>query len=206
MEEYKSNSHASKRAAEAEKKQEEKKQAEKVTTGAVKTKKKTGFRKFADDFIAEDAKSVKSYIFTDVLLPAAKKAVYDIFTEGIDMILYGGKGGGKRKQAGSKISYRSYYDDPRNDDRRVTASTRNRYDFDDIIFNSRGDAEAVLDQMNEILERYKMVTVADMYDAAGLSAPYTSNRYGWLNLHNAQVRRIMGGEFVLDLPKASPLD
>ena len=206
MEEYKPNSHGYKKM-EAEKAAEEREKKGKIVSSGVKTKKKTGLSKFASDFIAEDAKSVKSYIFADVLLPAAKKAVYDIFTEGIDMILYGGKGGGKRKSSGSKVSYRSYYDDRRYDDeRRASATTRNRFDFDDIIFDTRGDAEAVLDQMRDVIETYKVVTVADMYDMAGLTEPYTSNKYGWMNLRNAQVRRIMGGGYALDLPKASPLD
>lgn len=206
MEDYKPNSHAYKRMEE-QKAAEEREKREKVVTGSAKTKKKNELSKFAGSVISEDAKNVKSYILMDVLLPAVKKAVYDIFTEGIDMILYGGKGSGKRKSSsGSKVSYRSYYDDRRHDDdRRDSVRARTRFDYDDIIFETRGDAEAVLDQMQNVLERYKVVTVADMYDLSGLTEPYTSNKYGWISLTGSRVERLRNG-YVLDLPKISPID
>ena len=53
-------------------------------------------QKFADVFISEDVNNVKSYIVMDVLVPAIKKAISDIVTNGIDMILYGKLGNQKR--------------------------------------------------------------------------------------------------------------
>ena len=77
MEEYKSNSHASK---EKEKNGEEKK-VEKIISGNARAKKKSEFSKFADVFVSEDAGNVKSYILMEVLVPAVKKAVYDIILD-----------------------------------------------------------------------------------------------------------------------------
>jgi hypothetical protein len=51
-----------------------------------------------------------------------------------------------------------------------------------------------------------MVTVADMYDMADSTAPYTSNRYGWTSLRTAEVKRVQGGYYIIDLPKAAPID
>ena len=94
MAEYQSNSHKSKaERAEIAKAAEEKK-VKKVVSGKVKTKKNDG-RKLASMFISEDAADVKSYVIMDVLIPAIKKAISDIVTDGIDMILYGGKGGNR---------------------------------------------------------------------------------------------------------------
>ena len=42
---------------------EERKKVEKVVTGTVSTRKKSPFRKLADEFISDDAKNVKSYVF-----------------------------------------------------------------------------------------------------------------------------------------------
>lgn len=58
--------------------------------------KKSEMQKFADVFISEDVNNVKSYIVMDVLVPAIKKAISDIVTNGIDMILYGETGKSKR--------------------------------------------------------------------------------------------------------------
>lgn len=199
MVEYASNSHKSKETQLMDKNAERK--VEKVVKGSVKTRDNKG-RKFADIFISEDAANVKSYVFMDVLVPAIKKAISDIVTNGIDMILYGGTGGGNRAKPTSKVSYRSYYED-RSEPSRY--SGRGRFDYDDIIFESRIEAENVRKQMIELIESYGFVTVSDMYDMAGLTAPYTGNNYGWMNLRSSDVVHVRDG-YIIRLPKASPID
>lgn len=203
MQEYKSNSFKSREESKTEVAAEKK--VQKVVSGAKTRQNNT--RKLTDIFISEDAANVKSYIFMDVLVPAIKKAISDIVTDGIDMILYGGASGrrssGRRSE--SKVSYRSYYDDKR-DRRDDSYSARSRFDYDDIVFRSRGDAEAVREQMEDMIDRYGVVTVADMYDMAELSAPYTSNKYGWTNIRSAEAVRIRDGGYILKLPKAMPID
>lgn len=203
MREYPSNSHKSKQEA-AEKALEERK-VQKVVTGKAKTRGNAG-RKLADIFIAEDAGDIKSYLFMDVIVPAVKKLMFDIITDTADKLFYGGTGSSSKNKTGSKVSYRSYYDDRHNSNERERAnSTRARFDYDDIVFPSRGDAEAVREQMVDMIDRYGFVTVADMYDMAELTAPYTSNKYGWVNIRSAEAVRVRNG-YILKLPKASPID
>lgn len=83
MSEYKSNSHRSKNE------NRDNKKVEKIVSGKARVKKKSGISKLKDNLISEDVDNVKSYAITDVLIPAAKKAISDIVTNGIDMILYG---------------------------------------------------------------------------------------------------------------------
>ena len=185
---------------------DEKKVIKKVVKGNVKTKKKSGLTKFTDVFISEDISNVKTHVLMDVLLPAGKKLLWDIVTDGLDIILYGGSGRSK-KSSSSKVSYRNYYDRDRRDEPRSSESrSRSRFDYDDIEYDNRGDAEAVLDQMNEIIDRYGLVTVADMYDMADRTAPYTSNKYGWTSLRSAEVVRVRGGGYIIKLPRAMPID
>lgn len=201
MTEYQPNSHRSKELQEKE--PVEKKKIEKVVNGTVKTRENKG-RKLADVFISEDASNVKSYVFMEVLVPAIKKAISDIVTNGIDMILYGGKGGGSSRST-SKVSYRSYYDDRSRRDE-PSYSTGRRFDYDDIVFETRAEAETVRRQMEDTIARYGIVTVADMYDMAGLTnAPYTSSNYGWASIRTAETVRVRDG-YILKLPKASPID
>ena len=182
----------------------EEKKIETVVSGVAKTRKKSEVSKFANIFISEDVSNVKSYILMDVLVPTFKKAILGA----IDMMLNGGKGSGySDRQSAPKVSYRSYYDDPR-DDRRYSDApkVRARFDYDDIIYENRGDAEAVLDQMYDVVDHYGIVTVADMYDMARLPQPYTSNKYGWTRLRNVEVVRLRDGRYMLKLPKALPID
>lgn len=197
--EFKSNSHKSKEV-------DEKKKVEKVVKGKVKTKKKNSITKFADVFVSEDVSSVKSYIIGEVLIPAMKKALSDIVTNGIDMILYGESGVTKRKSPGSRVSYTNYYDRRDRDrygydDRRVRAG----YDFNDVILDSRGEAEDVLSRMDELIDNYGIVSVADFYDLCGITGSYTDNKYGWTDIRSAQVVRVRDG-YKIKLPRALPLN
>jgi len=202
MEEYKPNSHKYK---EDQNRSSPEKKVEKVIAGTVKSKKKSEIRKFTDVFISEDIDNVKSYILLDVLIPAIKKAISDIVTNGIDMILYGETGKTKSNSTASKVSYRSYYDG-RNGRRDYSAiRTKISYNYDDIIFDNRGEAEDVLSRMDELISTYGLVSVADLYDLVGVTGNYTDNKYGWTNIRSASVIRVRDG-YMLKLPKALPLD
>ena len=203
MDDYKPNSYKFKEKQKSLASSEDKK-IEKVVKGTVRTKKRSGLTKITDQLVSEDANNVKSYILTDVFIPAVKKLVYDIITDGFSMILYGSTGAGKKKTIGSNVSYRQFYD-RRDDDRRTLSTSSSRFEYDDLIFDSRGEAEAVLNQMDVIIDTYGFVSVADLYDLADLSAPYTSNKYGWTNVSTADVARLRDGGYVIKLPKAMPI-
>lgn len=198
-----SNSYKSKE----QKKDISEKRVEKVVTGAVRTKKKSEARKFADVFISEDASNVKNYIFMDVLVPTIKKAISDMFKNGIDIILYGEVKKSGRKNNLPYVPYRSYSDnDCRSDYRSDSNRTLSSYWYDDIILENRGEAEAVLEQMDELIDAYGIVTVADLYDLIGITGNYTDNKYGWTSLARAKTVRTRDGRYTLDLPKAYPIN
>ena len=195
MENYPSNSHKTRE-------QNTDKKVEKVVSGKTSTKKKSGIRKLSDTFLSEDVSNVKSYIFSEVLLPAAKKLVSDIVTNGTNMLLYGEIK--NKKGNSSKVSYSRYYDDRSRDYR--SPVVRNNFDYDEIIFETRGDAEAVLDAMYDILNQYKVVSVAELYDLVSITTHnYTCNNYGWIDLRGSSVVRVRDG-YILKLPRALAID
>lgn len=207
MQEYKPNSHRAREEAriEAATGGTTEKKVQKVVSGAT-TRKNTG-RKLTDIFISEDASNVTSYIFMDILVPTIKNAISNIVTDGVDMLLFGNTRG--RRDSGTRrsseyVSYRSYSD---RDNRRSSDNypSSSRFDYDDICFRTRGDAEHVREQMLDLIDRYGVVTVSDMYDLAGQTAPYTGNRYGWTSLRTAEACRVRDG-YILKLPKAMPID
>lgn len=200
MDEYKPNSHKFK---EDQKGSVPEKKVEKVIAGTVKSKKKSEIQKFTDIFISEDVNNVKSYILLEVLVPAIKKAISDIVTNGIDMILYGESK--TKSNTASKISYRSYYDGGNGRRDYSAARTKTGYDYDDIILDNRGEAEDVLSRMDELISTYGLVSVADLYDLVGITGNYTDNKYGWTDIRSASVIRVRDG-YMLKLPKALPLN
>lgn len=176
------------------------KKIEKVVSGKVETKKKSEMSKFKDSIFAGDIRSVKSYLFMDVLVPTIKKVIFEIITNGADMMLNGEVRDRKRSSV-SQVSYRDY---SKND--RTYSSRSSGFDLDDIVFDNRGDAETVLDQMSDVLDRYNIVSVAELYDMIGQTAPFTANRWGWTSIRTAEVIRGRGGDYYLKLPKPKPID
>lgn len=199
MAEYTPNSHKFKAE---QKEKEEREKIEKVVTG--KRKKKSELSKISNAMISEDVRNVKHHILMDVLVPACKNALSDVVTDAINMLLFGDT---KRKSSsGSRSRYYSY--DTRFDSgysRERASYQRSSYDFDDVVLDSRGEAEEILDAMNDILSRYGLVRVADMYELAGLTCDYTDNKYGWTSLRTAEIIRGRDG-YGLKLPKAMPID
>lgn len=201
MDEYTSNSHKSR---EPSKEPVEKKKFEKVISGKATTKKRNGI---IDAFVSDDASTIKSHILMDVLVPVIKKAVSEIFHDGID-IIFGESGHSTRSSLASKISYHGYYDRANDFVRSAvtTPRTRNVYSYDEISIPTRGEAEEVLARLHEAIIQYKMVSVADLYDMVGLNSSYTDNKYGWTDLRSAYADRTFDGQYKLRLPRAIPID
>lgn len=205
MEEYKPNSY---KVREEQKNAsiEEKKKVEKVTTNKVITKKKSEVTKFKDVFISEDAASVGSYLFMDVLIPALKNTVEDLVTYGIRRLLRGDTGTRRSGSSIDSISYRDYNKISKRDDVRYEDSSRTRtgYNYDDVIVGSRAEAEEVLMRLDELIETYGQASVADLYDLVGITGKYTDNNYGWTNIRNSEPVQVRDG-YLLRLPKVGPL-
>lgn len=187
---------------------------EKVTSGAVRKRKKPIGKRLAEIFGARDGQGVLEYILRDIIVPATQNMIVDSIIDGAEMAILGEVR--PRSRAGSRgTRYRydrvSYRDDDRDrmrrrddrrddarDDRRVRSSL---YDYEDIGFDFQDDAEKVINGMLDILDTYGSVSVADVYDLSGVPAPdYTVENYGWTNLASATTRRTRDG-YVLDLPR-----
>lgn len=165
-------------------------------------------------FGGETAKSIGEYIIWDVLIPAAKSTFSDIVSNTIEMALYGETGAKRsnrlrRDRDRTIVSYNSMYNkrsSGRSSERsREPRRVQNRHRFDGVVIESRVDAEEVLSTLIDFIEQYEMATVADFYDACGLSSEYTDRRFGWEDLHNASVHPVRGG-YIIDLPKPHPID
>lgn len=199
--EYPGNSHNSKKT------KTEKKKVEKVTEGKVVKKKKTLGKKISETFFGDDIESVSSYIIYDVIIPAAKNMISDTVSNGIEMLLFGQIKGSRTRRDKNKsyVSYNSYYQDRHKPSRTMSHRNRSMHNFDDIILESRGEAEEVLSHLVELTESYGMASVADLYDLVGVTSNFTDNKYGWDNLGSGRIVSVRGG-YLLELPRPIVLD
>lgn len=193
------------------------KKTEKVVNGLVKRQKRSFGRKIADSFLEDDTKSVGSYVLHDILIPAAKAMISDMVSGGIEMLLFGDRSRSSRKSsygygrgytgygAFSRSYERDKIQDPRDRPREMSRTGRARHDFDEIILETRGEAEEVLALLADLTIDYNQATVADLYDLVGITSDYTDRKYGWYDLKGAEPRRVREG-YLLDLPRPVALD
>ena len=212
--EFPSNSLAERRQSKNEKIPEGKK-IEKVITGNVVKQKRSFGKKMADIFIEDSTKSVGSYIFHDVLIPAAKSMVCDMVGWGgmAEMILFGSVRGARGGRTGGNMGSRTNYNkisyqqgrDQRDDRRDISKTGRAKHDFDEIVLETRGEAEEVRSHLVDLTIDYGMATVADLYDLVGITSNFTDNKYGWYDLRNSSISRVRGG-YLINLPRTQLLD
>lgn len=185
----------------AEKKSHE---LEKVVTGDVKIKKRSGGRKILDLFIEEDGGTIKEYLVFDILVPKIKDVLVDVAQSAVEMLFYGRSKRSDGRKGGNK-TYVSY-DNYSRSNRSFSPSRRSIYAFDDIVVESRGEAERVLDILNDMIDQYGEATVADFYELVGVTGNgYTDRSYGWKSLKGAYASKVREG-YLFNMPKCVELD
>lgn len=170
-------------------------------------------------FIGGDSKSVVNYVVMDVLVPQAKEMITEAASQGFERLIYGDnrahrgpRGRSPSGYAGGPTNYTRYAVRGNNpigraggsEDRRPLHQARSQR-IDDILLATRIEAETVLDHMYDLLEKYEVVSVSDLYSLVGLTANYTDQKWGWTSLQGSDVRRARDG-YILELPKIVPLD
>lgn len=201
--EFPSNSQASKTAP------AEEKDIKRVTSDEPIRRRKPLRKRFSETFVAGDAKSAFNYVMFDVLIPAAKDMVAEAGAQGIEKLIFGDhrKRGSSPPNAGPTgyVSYNRYSMGKQNGPQRaLSRQARARHDFDEIILPSRPEAEKVIDSLFEVVSRYGVASIADLYELVGLSSTHVDNKWGWEDLRGAGITRVRGG-FLLDLPEPESL-
>lgn len=198
----------SKRARQADPPEKEK--VESVVTGEVIRRKRSPFAKLTHGFLAEDSGSVVEYVLQEVLIPAARTMIYDIFTQGLERKLFGES---RPKSPAQRNSYTNYNTRSTSTVARTTPggnvtplSRRQRatHDFTDIIVGNRGEAEDVIDRMRDLINEYQVCSVADFFELIGQTGEFTDDTWGWFDLRSASIRPVRGG-YMFHLPRTQPI-
>lgn len=186
----------------------EDKKVEPVVTGEVTRRKKPLGRRFHETFLGGDARGTAQYVVFSVLIPAAKDMLVEAGAKGIERLVYGESMRRSSSRSTAPMGHIAYNRMSQPSDRPPPALSRRaraRHEFDEIIFQSRGEAEEVLDRMFDLLSRYESVSVADLYELTAIQSTHTDQKWGWTDLRGSAVHRTRAGGFLLDLPEPNPL-
>lgn len=199
-----------------EKAAEQTREIRKVETKGAKLKKRGLGARLIDTFIKEKPEEVRKYIIKEVVVPAIMDTIYDSVMSALGMTFYQkadrrrSSGGGSG--LGSKFTNYSAISTPSIRKERTPAyggSKGSLKSFDNLVFDSKGEAEDVRDSMIEALDRYGYLTVLEFYDIAQVTVDnFTDQNWGWKRDSIGQMK-ILGDSangYYINLPRCEPLD
>lgn len=178
-----------------------------IAVGAVR--KKSLGSKFKETFIGDSAESVGQYIFFDIIVPRLKDLLFETITGGAERSLFGTSARssrGRRSQLTEKTDYQGLSTRNANrPERDISPRSRANHNFEEILIPSRGEAEQILDTLLELVDQYDSATVADLYNAVGISTDHTDLKFGWTDLTEAKIDPARGGGYILVMPRVEQL-
>lgn len=74
------------------------------------------------------------------------------------------------------------------------------FNWQNIIFEYRMDAEDVLSHMTDLIKIYGRASIMDLYDLAGITSANDDCQRGWYNLESAYVQPVDKG-YNISLPE-----
>ena len=161
---------------------------------------------------------IKSYLISDVLIPAVKDFVEDGVLAILDNVLHPDT---------SNVNYYKRSGLPRNNNERirydqiskrsnlrsvgVSDSRKSPEDYNNLVYASRGEAEVTLRRLYDIVSEFGVASVYDYYKLNGVTGEWSTDRYG-VDIHSfpdprscGEVRHVPGGYSII-LPRVSVIE
>lgn len=189
----------------------EKPKVEKVVSGEVTERKRPLGRRIRDSFTSPTAEGTGSYLVFDVILPRVKDLIFDIGESALRRTLFGDTAKGYSPRGSSGRGYTPYNTIassavPKQQASKFAAEPPSD-EFGEIVVPSRGEAEAVMDKMGNLIENFGQASVSDLKAATGLTGRFTDERFGWTTMGGTDIRRVGGTEpgYLLIFPRPMEL-
>lgn len=175
---------------------------EKKVIAKAKVQKKSAIKEALRTFFVQDLPEIAEHLVVDVAIPAAKNAITDMVTQGIQQLLYGEVDPRRRPTSGytsysrssRDYSGKAYYESRRTERREPRQSKPTN--VEDLVFDTRGDAVDVIEYIAETIDEYGQVSVADLMSSVGIQPRYTDERWGWTSTDAFEIRQIREGWLV----------
>ena len=160
--------------------------------------------------LAQDIRDVTNTTFQEVILPGLGSLLGDFVMATLEAMLWGNAGGARGVPRRGRTDY-TRYSSPSRAPRR-TGSSRSGVRatnimrtpvIQDVYFEYREDAEYVLDEMLDRLDRYGWASVGDLYSLCGKTPTPHDEQFGWFTLDpRTRIVRTRNG-YQVDLPRPS---
>lgn len=189
----------------------EEKKLEQVVTAPAVVKQKSIGKKFKAIFFGGEFKSSFRYVTADVLLPAARDTLFDAATKGVERLVYGENVQARRGRPANTRGIVTYNRPVQRDSRSAMLPdqpphrvARRGKESADVLITDREEAMLVLQTMVDCIDKYNVVSMADLNELIGQPIANIDHNWGWTNLTTAQIRQDRNG-YLLELPPMEEL-
>lgn len=156
--------------------------------------------------------TMKSFIFDEIVTPLIQRAVVEGVTGAINYLVKGDAYADRKAINSFGKSYINYNGissgkSNANGSQYVYSGKNSGMEIENVWFESRVDAQRVLDEMQNVIANYDILTVNGFYDIIGRTniIDPSNEKFGWSDLRNAYITASRGG-WVIHLPHPMPID
>ena len=209
MEQYPSNT-LKERNKQAQKK--EKPELKCVVSGKSKPVPQSFWSKVFVGIKPASGQTMKGFIFDEIVTPLIQRAVVEGVTGAINYLVKGDAYADRKNNNSFGKSYINYNGissgkSNANGNQYVYSGKNSGMEIENVWFESRVDAQRVLDEMQSVIAGYDILTVNGFYDIIGRTniIDPSNEKFGWSDLRNAYITASRGG-WVIHLPHPMPID
>lgn len=207
MEQYPSNT-LKERNKQAQKK--EKPDLKCVVSGKTKSVPQSFWSKVFVGIKPASGQTMKGFIFDEIVTPLIQRAVVEGVTGAINYLVKGDAYADRKNNNSfgkSYINYNGISSGKLNGSQYVYSGKNSGMEIENVWFESRVDAQRVLDEMQSVIAGYDILTVNGFYDIIGRTniIDPSNEKFGWSDLRNAYITASRGG-WVIHLPHPMPID
>ena len=209
MEQYPSNT-LKERNKQAQKK--EKPELKCVVSGKSKPVPQSFWSKVFVGIKPASGQTMKGFIFDEIVTPLIQRAVVEGVTGAINYLVKGDAYADRKNNNSFGKSYINYNGissgkSNANGNQYVYSGKNSGMEIENVWFESRVDAQRVLDEMQNVIAGYDILTVNGFYDIIGRTniIDPSNEKFGWSDLRNAYITASRGG-WVIHLPHPMPID
>jgi len=181
-----------------------------VPPGAAKQASRPASRRFFDFVFAESPKALGKRVFEGTVVPRLKAAGEEAVNSFLHGMLWGGGSAPPSNLVqgavlrGGGVNYNALSTGVQMPPNALPNVAAAQGPYSDVIVPSEQFAQAVLAHMFDLYNQYRVVTVGDLYEAAGISSDTQHEGLGWYSLDGSRITKERDG-YRIALPRPTTI-
>jgi hypothetical protein len=182
-----------------------------VPQGAAKTAKRSAGQRFFGFVFAESPKALGRRVFEGTIVPRLKAAGEEAVNSFLHGMLWGGGSAPTSHllqnavlRPGGGVNYAAISNGVAMPPNSLPNVQNTQGPYSDVVVPTEEFAQRVLAYMYDLYNQYRVVTVGDLYEAAGISSDTQHEGLGWYSLEGSRITKERDG-YRIALPRPTTI-